>query len=320
MLVTITIVVVESLAFSICPRSTSMVTTLLKSRQTSILRDLSKSVGGIPLATIMERYHVSRRTVYYDVTKIDEWLSERDNGRVHFEGQVVIADGVRWDKVGKSPSTRGHRYFSVEERQAMVLLYIALSPEQVTINWLMGTFEVSRNTVIADIRALKSEAKALGLEIGSTNSAGYTMQKRWSTYFNYPSCAMTAPHHNGDAPMYFVLNILFTKMGLDKIKADPKSIRKKIGFMSGTIQEELGQLKTVTDVLESAGFTWKANTDVEPEPCWGSIQRGVEEMRGFEPDWVIGFGGGSAMRSSERRRRRARAYPRRLRRTAPRWT
>lgn len=57
------------------------------------------------------------------------------------------------------------------------------------------------------------------------------MQKRWSTYFNYPSCAMTAPHHNGDAPMYFVLNILFTKMGLDKIKADPKSIRKKIGFM-----------------------------------------------------------------------------------------
>lgn len=71
--------------------------------------------------------------------------------------------------------------------------------------------------------------------------------------------------------------------------------RRAYIVMSGTIQEELGQLKTVTDVLESAGFTWKANTDVEPEPCWGSIQRGVEEMRGFEPDWVIGFGGGSAM-------------------------
>ena len=42
---------------------------------------------------------------------------------------------------------------------------------------------------------------------------------------------MTAPHHNGDAPMYLVLNILFSKLGFDKIKADPKSIRKKIGFM-----------------------------------------------------------------------------------------
>jgi PTS system galactitol-specific IIC component len=57
------------------------------------------------------------------------------------------------------------------------------------------------------------------------------IQKRWSTYYHYPSCAMTAPHHNGDAPMYLVLNILFSKLGFDKIKADPVTLRKKIGFM-----------------------------------------------------------------------------------------
>jgi galactitol PTS system EIIC component len=57
------------------------------------------------------------------------------------------------------------------------------------------------------------------------------MQKRWSTYYHYPNCAMTAPHHNGDAPMYLVLNILFSKLGMDKIKADPATIRNKIGFM-----------------------------------------------------------------------------------------
>ncbi len=57
------------------------------------------------------------------------------------------------------------------------------------------------------------------------------MQKRWSTYYRYPGCAMTAPHHNGDAPMYLVLNILFSKLGMDKIKADPASIKKKFGFM-----------------------------------------------------------------------------------------
>lgn len=58
-----------------------------------------------------------------------------------------------------------------------------------------------------------------------------SVQKRWSTYYNYPGCAMTAPHHNGDAPMYLVLNVLFSKLGFDKIKADPASIRKKVGFM-----------------------------------------------------------------------------------------
>lgn len=57
------------------------------------------------------------------------------------------------------------------------------------------------------------------------------MQKRWSTYYHYPGCAMTAPHHMGDAPMYLVLNIIGNKIGLDKIKADPASIKKKFGFM-----------------------------------------------------------------------------------------
>lgn len=58
-----------------------------------------------------------------------------------------------------------------------------------------------------------------------------TVQKRWSTYYHYPGCAMTAPHHMGDAPMYLVLNIIGSKIGLDKIEADPASIKKKFGFM-----------------------------------------------------------------------------------------
>jgi len=57
------------------------------------------------------------------------------------------------------------------------------------------------------------------------------IQHRWSTYYKYPSCAMTAPHHNGDAPFYLVLNILFSKLGMDKIQVNPQSIRDKIGFM-----------------------------------------------------------------------------------------
>lgn len=75
----------------------------------------------------------------------------------------------------------------------------------------------------------------------------------------------------------------------------PAEQKRAYIVMSGTIQEDLGQLKVVTDVLESAGFSWKSNTNVEPEPCWESVRRGVEEMCEFEPDWVIGFGGGSAM-------------------------
>lgn len=95
------------------------------------------------------------------------------------------------------------------------------------------------------------------------------------------------------------------KLGADKIYAgegaiealtELPSVRKRAYIvMSGTVQVDLGQLDMIGKVLESAGWIWRANTNVEPEPCWESIQRGVEEMAEFEPDWVIGFGGGSAM-------------------------
>lgn len=58
-----------------------------------------------------------------------------------------------------------------------------------------------------------------------------SVQKRWSIYYGYPNCAMTAPHHMGDAPMYLVLNILLGKIGLDKVRIDPETIKKKIGFL-----------------------------------------------------------------------------------------
>lgn len=79
------------------------------------------------------------------------------------------------------------------------------------------------------------------------------------------------------------------------LKYLPATSKRAYIVMSGTIQEELGQLKIVTDVLESAGFVWKAYTDVEPEPSFESVKRGTADMMAFEPDWVIGFGGGSAM-------------------------
>lgn len=57
------------------------------------------------------------------------------------------------------------------------------------------------------------------------------VQKRWSTYYRYPGCAMTAPHHMGDAPMYLVLDYVLGKIGFDKLNVRPDTIKKKIGFL-----------------------------------------------------------------------------------------
>lgn len=65
--------------------------------------------------------------------------------------------------------------------------------------------------------------------------------------------------------------------------------------MSGDILTKLGLTQTIIDPLVSAGFEIRTYEDVEPDPSFDAVYRGAQAMIEFEPDWVIGFGGGSAM-------------------------
>lgn len=71
--------------------------------------------------------------------------------------------------------------------------------------------------------------------------------------------------------------------------------KKAFIVMSGDILERVGSLDIVTKRLDEAGFKRETYDDVEPEPSFKTILKGVEKMKSFEPDWIIGFGGGSAM-------------------------
>lgn len=58
-----------------------------------------------------------------------------------------------------------------------------------------------------------------------------TMEKRWSTYYGYPGCTITAPHNVGALPIALITNWIFNKLGLSRINWSPDSIKKKIGFL-----------------------------------------------------------------------------------------
>jgi len=57
----------------------------------------------------------------------------------------------------------------------------------------------------------------------------------------------------------------------------------------------LGFVKMVQERLARAGLESAVFADVEPDPSIETVKRGAEALRAYEPDWVIGLGGGSAM-------------------------
>lgn len=59
---------------------------------------------------------------------------------------------------------------------------------------------------------------------------------------------------------------------------------QKLGFVD-LVQEQLAQANIATRVFDQ----------VEPEPCLDTVRRGALLLCDYEPDWIIGLGGGSAM-------------------------
>lgn len=65
--------------------------------------------------------------------------------------------------------------------------------------------------------------------------------------------------------------------------------------MSGDVLGKVGSLKVLTDTLDKFNIEWQTYDEIEAEPSFDSIIRGAAAMKKFMPDWIIGFGGGSAM-------------------------
>jgi alcohol dehydrogenase class IV len=58
---------------------------------------------------------------------------------------------------------------------------------------------------------------------------------------------------------------------------------------------ELGFVDRVGAQLKAAGLQYEVFAEVEPDPSLQTVKRGAARMRQYQPDWIIGLGGGSCM-------------------------
>nr|MDO8082780.1 iron-containing alcohol dehydrogenase [Candidatus Freyarchaeota archaeon] len=61
------------------------------------------------------------------------------------------------------------------------------------------------------------------------------------------------------------------------------------------VMRELGFVDRVREKLKTAGIEPEVFDEVEPDPSDITVMRIVDRLKGYEPDWLIGLGGGSSM-------------------------
>ena len=62
---------------------------------------------------------------------------------------------------------------------------------------------------------------------------------------------------------------------------------------------DLGFVELVQAQLSRAGIASQIFAEVEPDPSLETVKRGAMAMLAYEPDWIIGLGGGSCMDASQ---------------------
>lgn len=87
-------------------------------------------------------------------------------------------------------------------------------------------------------------------------------------------------------------NIYF---GKDSLKYLEKLKANKVFIVTDATIISLGMLETVLKHLRKANIDFEVFDEVEAEPNTHIVDRGVQAINGFQPDWIIALGGGSCM-------------------------
>ncbi|MCE4089378.1 BglG family transcription antiterminator [Priestia megaterium] len=151
---------------------------LLDKRSTAVLQVLLQAATFISVQELMKQFQVSRRTIYYDIEKINDWLCQQELEFVQYTyGKGFFLNDQVKDQVAKQIShVMPSAYLSVEDRQIYVALMCILRGGKIGTQQLMDETEVSRNTVLQDIKDLKNKWVKKGISLTYSYKDGYEVK------------------------------------------------------------------------------------------------------------------------------------------------
>lgn len=149
----------------------------LSERCKKIIKILLYRRDFVSLQEITEETGVSRRSIYYDVCSINEWLEEH---KVQ-ELEIVRGKGLFMPEDIKNTiadlleekQTDDYYVFLPSERVKIIICYVIHSNTPVYIEQLIDACQVSRNTVFGDLRVVVKQLHEYDLELKYESKQGY---------------------------------------------------------------------------------------------------------------------------------------------------
>lgn len=140
---------------------------------------LQESRDYVSIQQIMQAFRISKRTVYYDMDKINHWLKSHRLETV----QYIREAGFMLPQASKEqlPSTirevqPAQYYLSRKERSAWLAIYLLTCNTSVFLYHLEELLNVSRGTAHKELKSLEKEIAGHGLSLIFSRKKGYFIQ------------------------------------------------------------------------------------------------------------------------------------------------
>lgn len=140
-----------------------LINVLIVSQKEQNITEIAKKIGK------------SRRIVYYNLEKINIELSKQNVENIVNDTKKGIFINSRQFEILKNLIIDKEYVLSKLERELVITLLIATNPRKQTLELLVNTFIVSKNSVLSDIKNIKSKLKKFNnkIKIISEDKGGY---------------------------------------------------------------------------------------------------------------------------------------------------
>lgn len=123
-----------------------------------------------------DKYQLSRRQVSYSFKKINDWLDEKNYPTIKRtnSGKFIINPKLI-DLLAHKSESNDSKYIPSEKERAQLILLMILSSDDLSLIHFTTALEISKNTVLRDLKYAQTIIKSYQLEIVYSRVRGYEL-------------------------------------------------------------------------------------------------------------------------------------------------
>ncbi len=148
---------------------------MLDNRKVKILMQIINSSNGIKIQNIQNNLNISRRTIYYDLEIINDWLLSNNLNTIHNSRKTGLSLNINYDELQSLLGDTCENSYEplLNNRVCFIVILIAISNIKINIKDISNYTSMSKSSTLKDISDCREVLDSFNVTLEYSRSEGY---------------------------------------------------------------------------------------------------------------------------------------------------